>query len=448
MEFSQSSIGDLVLEMAILITDANSKPIFDAALYVKDSVVVAAGSREQLAKLYPQLPRMKLENQLVAPALINAHIHSPMGFFRGLSHAYINNDVSTSMIEDVFFPAEKALDAHLIEALSYSYLVECLKNGIACVADAYFYADGIAKACEKIGIRAFIGEHIADLGGPVDAGSEHWKKTKKWIENWPYSERVQPMVYAHAADTVSRSLLSSLNEFSLSQDLVFHMHLSQTEGEKARVLAREGLSPVDYVESVGLLREKAIFVHLVSASLEEYKKLAGSGCFAVMCPVSETIYERLPSLTDWHESALPYCLASDGAASNDGSDLLEELRFFALMLRDRGLDAKYYQSAQLLSLVSTEAAKAYHRSELSRLSPGGAADLVCYELDLASAPHTKPLENLIYSSGSKRVRHVMVGGEWVVWDKKLTRLNESDLYEQYRGAVSELYKRIGWELTL
>jgi 5-methylthioadenosine/S-adenosylhomocysteine deaminase len=172
------------------------------------------------------------------------------------------------MIENFFFPAEKALTPELIEPLSYPYLVDALRSGVTSCVDAYFFMDGMGRAFERLGMRGFIGEHIADLGGPHDAGKDTWKKVRHWIENWQFSSLVQPVVYAHASDTVSFSLLKEMGDFARTYALPFHMHLSQTWGERQRTMLREKKSPVRYALDAGVIGERSLLVHLVSADGE------------------------------------------------------------------------------------------------------------------------------------------------------------------------------------
>ncbi|MFW7379348.1 MAG: amidohydrolase family protein [Oligoflexus sp.] len=437
------SKNGFLLTNALVIPGAHAEPLSSGAIMIRSGQIEAIGPSENLVGQYPQLSQVDMQGYLIAPGMINAHTHSSMGFFRSLGHAAAHStaeDMST-MIERFFYPAEKALSAELIEPLAYSYLVDTLRSGVTCVGDAYFYASGVAKACDRLGMRGFIGEHIADLGGAVDAGLDYWQKTKSWLETWNYSSRVMPMVYAHATDTVSLPLLQKLGEYARYHQLPFHMHLSQSDGEYDRVQKRCQINPVAYAKQAGVLGPQSLLVHLVSAKEDELAVLRDSGSTAVICPVSEMIYERLPDLATIETLGIPVCLGTDSPASNDGADLLAELRIYGLLLKDRGLDSRYYHANRLLQAVTSQAAKSYGLPNLGELRPGYLADLVCYQLDLGCLPATRPLETLIYSMGSRQVSHVMIDGEWVLWNRELARVNERELTAEYLSAVSEIKKR-------
>lgn len=446
MEISTTDRG-LLLKGAVVMSGAGLACYDPGALVVRGDRIEAIGPQFELEQRYSKLAQLDLGGCLIAPGMINAHTHSSMGFFRGLGHAVAGRpSAADTMIERFFYPAERALSPELIEPLAYSYLYDNLRSGVTTIGDAYFYADGVAKACERLGIRAFIGEHIADLGGPVAAGKDRWLKTMKWIDAWPYSLRVQPMVYAHAADTVSAPLLQRLGDYAKQNQLSFHMHLSQSEGEYQRVQQREGISPVEYAAKAGVLGPRSLVVHLLSARADDLARLQDSGAHAVICPVSEMIYEKLPDLAALNEKDIPICIATDSPASNDGGRLLEEARLYALLLKDRGLAPQSYAASRILAAVMEKPARAYGRPDLGTLQAGCKADLVCYEGDLGSLPLSHPAETLLYSMDSRQVAHVMVDGEWLLWQRRLTRVREEDLRQSYMAAATEIKKRTGLDL--
>jgi 5-methylthioadenosine/S-adenosylhomocysteine deaminase len=434
----------LMLTDVTLIVDGETAPLTENALLLREGQVVDYGKSQELKQRYPGANQLSLPGHLVAPGLINSHTHASMGFFRGLAHVAAPPGTSQqTMIESFFYPAEKALTPDMIEPLAYSYLVDAIRSGVTCVADAYFYVQGVAAACDRLGMRAFVGEHIADLGGPIPAGLKHWQQTAKKIENWSFSDRIRPMVYAHAADTVSLPLLRELGDFARQHALPFHMHLSQSEGEWQRVKSRAGVSPVVYAEQAGVLGPNSLLVHLVSADRDDWQRLKDHGATAVICPISEMIYERLPDLRALIDQKIPYCLATDAPASNDGADLLREMRMFSLLLKDRGLSRSDYAAGRMLATVTSQPAQAYGLPTIGRLEPGYRADLVCFQADLGCLPMARPLETLLYSMGSRHVRHVMVDGEWVLWDRKLTKVNEDDLQSAYLSACERIHKIAG-----
>lgn len=441
VELRQPSAAGLLIEDAWVLKDLTREMPESLSIALRGGRIVGLGPRDEL-RLRSDLKnaqRLSLPGYLIAPGLINAHTHASMSFFRGLGQAQAESSSSdASLIENFFFPAEKALTPELIEPLAYPYLVDALRSGTVAVADAYFFIEGVGRALDRIGMRGFIGEHVADLGGPHPAGQETWEKYRSQIEKWNFSSRVQPMVYAHATDTVSFGLLQELALFAKKEGLPFHMHLSQTQGERDRVLRREGKTPVRYAYEAGVLSERALLVHLISADPSDLALIAGEGGLVCLCPASEIIYEKLPPLGPIFASGVRLALGTDCAASNDTADVLQEARIMALLSRHEA----YPQSPEALGrMVLGEAAKLLAPNELGTLKEGMAADFFCVKLGLEVQPLSRSLSNLFYSAASRLVEHVMIDGRWVLWNRELCLVSEADLAAEFNAALKTLRQR-------
>ncbi len=400
----------------------------DAKIYVNQGIIKQLGG-----ELPTNVQEIDASGYVVFPGLVNSHVHSAMGFFRDLGHG------KAEMIETFLFPAERSLTPDLIAPLSYSYLYGLLLSGVTTVGDHYYFVEGVGKALEKLGLRGVIGETVADLGGafPGRLGFDLWRNT---IDCWPFSSRVTPAVAPHAADTVSFNLLKELADFAKARSLPLHLHLSQTTGELSRVLKREGLTPVAYVDQAGALTEKTLAVHLVSISDRDAEILKARGITAGICPVSEIIYEKLAPIDLLSKYDLPIALATDAACSNDTADLLAEARFMGLMAKHQGVSLS---PQNLLKQITVNGATVLGLGHVvGKIAEGYCADLVFAKPGLESLPINDPTTNLIYSMGSNAVKHVMVDGRFVLFDRKLTLVSEDDLRQEYLTANQDIRRRI------
>ncbi len=417
------------------------------SLVIEQGRIVAMGPSSSIITDNKQEKTVDLNGMIVIPGLYNSHVHSPMSFFRGLGHHRSKKaSDERTMIEDFFFPVEKSLTAELIAPLSYSYLVDGLKAGVCCFGDAYFFADGMRKALNTLGLKGAVGEHHADLGGPLPAGWKLWKQSKKKIESWD-DDRVRPVVYAHATDTVSRALLKDLSSFAKANQLPFHMHLSQSQGERARVLKREGMTPVAMAEKCGALGPRSLLVHLLSADTEDLRRIKDHGGVAGLCPTSEVIYEAAPPARAIMEAGIPIALGTDCAASCDGADILGEAKFFDLLLKMQGLDDYPNLPRQLIEMITRIPATLFGFDDTGVIAVGKKADLVFFDFDISLEPMSEPLVNLFFSSSSRHVQHVMIDGEWVLFNRQLCRIDEAQLKAEYHCALQEIKKRTGLPLA-
>lgn len=266
-----------------MLMDASGTPPSKGCLTIKDGRILERSERPDTT-----YPVYDASDFLIFPGLVNAHTHSAMGFFRGLGHG------RQDMIENFLFPAEKSLTPDLLENLSLSYIAAGIRCGVTMFSDHYYFVEGVGRAFESLGVRAIIGETVADLGGafPGDASVQ---RMHALIDNWSFSDRIRPSVAPHAADTVSRPLLTKLAQFAVKNGLHLHMHLAQTVGELERVIKREAMSPVRYAQECGALTDKTLAVHLIACSDADINILKKEGTVAGICPVSEVVYEKLRS---------------------------------------------------------------------------------------------------------------------------------------------------------
>ena len=432
--------GTLLKELSI-VRGNGFAPVTNGYIAIKGDKIVSVGSMDEDLSQFKEFVQSSMKGYVACPGFVNCHTHASMSFFRGLGHdRELPKRPGYSVIEDFFFPAERALTPELIEPLSYSYLVDGLKSGVTSFNDAYFFSGGVCKAIERLGLKGAVAEHMGDLDGAVIAGREQWLQQKKRIENWPFPS-IQPVVYAHAADTVSKDFLKELTQFAKANDLPFHMHLSQTKGERERVIKRERMSPVKYAKECGALHDKSLLVHLLSVDDEDIHLLSDSGAIAALCPVSEILYESAPPAAKLFNAGIPIALGTDCAASSDGADILQEARFFSLLLRMQGIDFPDQNPSMILDCLTKVPAQWMSAGRSGSLESGKEADIVFFEKDICSEPMSDMAVNLLYSMSSKQVRHVMVNGRWALKDRELVHVSESCLYDDYRQALVEIKKR-------
>lgn len=427
-----TSDGLLITNLSALIGQTGN------ALALSAGRILAIGDSAALQKNHSNLKTVDGTGFTAMPGLINAHVHAPMGFFRGLGHG------RDQMIESFLFPAEKALTPELLAPLSYSYLLAGLRSGTTCFGEHYYFVAGVATAMDQLGLRGVVGETVADLGGAFP-GTSGWIQWQKTIKKWPFSTRVQAAIAPHAADTVSPSLLKELAAVAKAEDLPLHMHLSQSRGERERVEKREGKSPVAYAQACGALGPKTLAVHLTSIDDTDAQILGASGATAGYCPASQMIFEKLAPIATLTRHGVPLALGTDCAASNDGADMLSEMKLAGLLARDRGLPEAACEAAAIFAAGTINGARAFGLDQkIGSLTPGKAADIVFLADDLEVLPQARPLNNIIFSASPRQVRHVLIDGRFVLIDGEPQLIAEATLRADYLAAVAAIKGRLGF----
>jgi 5-methylthioadenosine/S-adenosylhomocysteine deaminase len=422
--------GPYTLASAILI-DAGKDEAALGCLTIENGRIIKRSNTPD-----PRYPAYDCSDFIICPGFVNAHTHCAMGFFRGLGHG------KTEMIETFLFPAEKALTPELLEDLSLSYIAAGIRAGVTLFSDHYYFVEGVGRAIERLGARGIIGETVADLGGAFP-GAEATKRMHTMLDRWAFSDRIVPSVAPHAADTVSKKLLTEMGAFAAKHKLHLHMHLAQTTGELHRVQKRESVSPVRYAADCGALSDRTLAVHLIACDDDDIKILKDHNVTAGICPVSEIVYERLPAVDRLFRAGVTTALGTDCAASNDTSDILAEMRIFSLLMRDRGVSLEDYGFKETLAAGTVNGAKLFGKAHVTGLlQEGSAADLVLVNLAVDILPASNPLANLLYSANAGHIDHVLVEGRFILRDRKLTLASEHDVKASYLAAVDTIKKRL------
>lgn len=221
------------------------------------------------------------------------------------------------------------------------------------------------------------------------------------------------------------------------------MHLSQTQGEFDRVQARDHVTPVEAAQRAGALGPRSLVVHLTSATKNDLKIIKESGATIGYCPTSTLLYDRLADIRTIHDLDIPLAIGTDCAASHDSADSLGEIKIAGLLARHQGVAISQLSPDHLLAMATTIPATVLGVSaELGTLEVGKQADLIFLKESLSSEPKKNPLANVIYSMGARDVTHVMINGNWTLWNRNLPNLDHDELTSQYLAAVNEIQKRI------
>lgn len=373
----------------------------NAALVFDQSSILFAGPEQQLPEHFKKsVAFLDLNKAWVTPGLINSHTHVAMSFMRDLAHSV------DSMITNLFFPRESALTPLDVEKWSRPSIEGSLASGVTTFIDHYYFSNAVGKALKHYKVRGFIAETLADTGGakPHTHKLEELVAPQNW--RWQKDQLVQSILGPHASDTSSGEYLKKIAQYANQYSIPVHMHLSQTLSERSLILAREKITPVYWVKNLGLLTNRTLAVHLVSADQNDLLALKQQGTYVGLCPSSQVIYEKLAPLKDFHELGLVGALGTDCAASHDSMDLLQELRFLYLSQKGSGFapDAK-----EVLKTVWDNPAS-WLGFPGGKLKENHVSDFCIFRRDLSCEPMQNAHLNFIMSMSSRHLEQSFVSG--------------------------------------
>jgi 5-methylthioadenosine/S-adenosylhomocysteine deaminase len=384
----------------------------DHAVAVRDGKIEAVLPGEQAAARFPDYAQVVLDNHVLIPGLVNAHTHAAMSLMRGLS-----DDLPLMRwLQEHIWPAEaKHVSPQFVRDGTLLACAEMLRGGITCFNDMYFFPEAAHEAASLAGMRVALGLIVIDF--PTAYASDPDDYLRKGLA---LRDRLgdRPLVSfclaPHAPYTVSDASFRKIGTLAAELDLPVHVHLHETADEVARSLAEHGVRPLERMQRLGLVAPNLIAVHAVHLTDAEIELLGRHGCSVVHCPSSNLkLASGFAPIQSLLEHNVNVALGTDGAASNNRLDVLQEMRTAALLAKAVAGNAEAMPEHVALRAATLGGANALGLGALTgSIEPGKAADLVAVELRGPElAPCYDPVSHLVYAAGREHVTDVWINGE-------------------------------------
>jgi len=390
------------------------------AVAVRDGAIEQVLPAADAARKFAAYEFIELPDHVLIPGLVNAHTHAAMTLMRGLA-----DDLPLMRwLEGHIWPAEtRHLSPRFVLDGTALACAEMLRGGITCFNEMYFFPESALEAALEAGMRVALGLIVVDF--PTAYASDPADYLRKGLALRDRS-REQPLVSfcfaPHAPYTVSDATFRQIGTLAAELDLPVHLHVHETASEIERSLAEHGARPLERLRRLGLLGPSLIAVHCVHIEQAEIDLLARHGCSVVHCPSSNLkLASGFAPVDSMLKSNINVALGTDGAASNNRLDLLNEMRTAALLAKAVARDAQALPAHAALRAATLGGARALGLgARVGSIEPGKRADLVAVALRGPElAPCYDPVSQLVYAAGREHVTHVWVDGELRVRDGDL-----------------------------
>lgn len=412
-----------------------------ANLFIRDNVIEAIGPERPQADQVIDASRMA-----VYPGLINTHHHLYQLFSRNLPEVQ-KMELFPWLV--TLYEVWKGLDEEVVSASTLTGLCELAKTGCTTCFDHHYVfpeqaGDLIAaqfRAADRIGMRFYASRGSMDLS-KKDGGLPPDSVVQTIDAILRDSERVVNVWHDPAPYAMHSVALAPCSPFSVTGDLLresaklarslgvrLHTHVAETRDEEQFTLEKFGMRPLDYMASLGWTGSDVWYAHGIHFNDEELRALAATGTGVAHCPCSNMkLSSGVCRVSEMVELGVPVGLAVDGSASNDGSNLLEEMRVCYLLQR-----LQYSQRAlsgyDVLKLATAGSARLLGRPDIGHLAPGMAADLFLVDLDrveLVGAQYD-PMSMLGTVGLKGAVDYTVINGRCVVQNGELTTVDEREV---------------------
>jgi len=375
--------------------------------------------------------------KLVAPGFINAHTHLAMVLFRGLA-----DDVPLqAWLEEHVWPIEAKLRSEDVYWCTLLAVAEGIRGGTIAFADMYFHTDEVGRALEESGARALLSYGII-APSMVEKGRAELDITTSLVERWNGAAdgRIRAAISPHSPYTCGEDVWRAAIEAASDLGVPIHTHLAETRPEVEEWRARTGVSPVMYLEDIGALSVPVLAAHCVHVDEADIEILADHDVTVAHCPKSNAkLGSGIAPVRAMREAGIPIAIGTDGAASNNRLDMVEEMRAAWILQRAHHEDPMH-PTAEDVYHMATEAGRLVLGLEFDGLTEGGSADLVLIDREpLHSTPRHDPLATLVFASSSLDVTDVLVDGRWLMRNRELRTIDA----ERVRFEVEGLLRRYG-----
>jgi 5-methylthioadenosine/S-adenosylhomocysteine deaminase len=400
---------------------------------VREGRILAVMPTAQARERFRAPTRLILDHHALIPGLINLHTHAAMTLMRGLAD---DLPLMTWLNEHVWPAEARHVSPEFVYDGTLLACAEMIRGGITCFNDMYFFVEESARAVLEAGLRAALG--IICIEFPTAYASDPLDYLHKGLrarDALRHEALLSFCMAPHAPYTVSDRSFEQISTYAEELGLPIHVHLHETEDEIRDSLSRFGVRPLERLRRLGLLTPSLIAVHAVHLEPSEMQMLREGGCHVAHCPSSNLkLASGIAPVADLLERGVNVGLGTDGAASNNRLDLLEEARLCALLAKGASARPTAVPAARALHMATLGAAQALGlEHQVGSIETGKSADLTAIRLDnLELSPIYHPLSHLIYTAGREQVTHVWVQGRLLLDERRLTTLDPDALLARAR----------------
>ncbi len=365
----------------------------------------------------------------ITPSFVNLHTHSPMNIMKGIAE-----DISIDhWFNDRIFPYESKLEEEDVYWGAVIAAQEMINNGVTAFADHYFFQEAVYKAVEDTKIRGDIAPTIFGLAPDY---KDQLKSAEDFVRKYKgKNNRINLRLGPHAPYTCPGDILKEIVDLAKSLDVGIHIHVSETKQQVEDSIKLTGKTPIQVLYESGGFDVDVIIAHGLWTLEEDLKFINKNAVFAF----SPKTYMKL-GMGNGHiyelKDKLNYSFGTDGAASSNTLNPLEQAKMFALCGKNISGNAADYTTQEIwIKLMNGHRAFNFNTG---RIAEGYDSDLLIWDLSTVNTfPVYNPLTSIIYSSESNNIKHTMVQGEFLKFNGKLKM--DSNLV---LNKVGDIQKRI------
>lgn len=373
--------------------------------------------------------------KIVMPGFINTHSHVPMSIFRETVDGYSLQDWLTKKI----WPMEDKLTKEDIQDASFLSFMEMIETGTTTINDMYFMTEDIIKAAKASKIRLQTSRTLT--GQNDEAGKQRIQELEELLNTYEgQDERITFNVGIHGLYTSSRDYIKQCVAFAKERNLPIHIHFCENAKEVEDIKNAYNATPVEVLEQE-LEGQKLILAHCVKLTKEEIERLKNLNVSVSHCPVSNLkLGCGIANISEMVKQGINVTLGTDGQGSGSNLDLLETMKYTALLQKGVKEDATLLPAYEVLKMATINGAKALGlEDKIGSIEVGKKADIIV--LDLQNSAVTNPINDLcsdiVYNAKGNNVITTIINGEVLMEDRKIQQ-EEQEVYEKCKNIIERI----------
>lgn len=395
---------------ARILTMREGKEIFEGELWTSGDKIIYCDTTDQIEEYYKENPSSMLvfdreidcKGNLLMPGFKNAHTHSAMTLLRSRADDMPLADWLNKQI----FPVEAKLTSEDIYYLTQLAILEYLDGGVTSIFDMYLTPESIADACRDAGMRCVQVGAVNNFSQSPELVEEMYNKLNGRDEYNSY------MLGFHAEYTCSKELLKKIADLAHKYKAPVFTHISETANEVEECRGRYNMSPVEFLDSLGMFEYGGGGYHLVHTDDKDMDILKKRGMYVVTNPGSNTkLASGIAPINDYLKRGIPVAIGTDGPASNNCLNMFREMFLVTGLGKLRENNAACIDALEVLKMATVNGAHAMGLKDCDCLDAGKTADIIMIDL---SQPNMQPInniaKNLVYSGSNSNVVMTMIGG--------------------------------------